>query len=289
MPINISPESLIITLVSILIVLVAVLIFIEIRNSGRMNKAVYPLYDYTIKKAQKKAQKIIYDATRQAREMLVAAELASIKETSGKKIETRNLEETYRQNLDMLAKETRHLLAKYAHEADSVYKNLSQELVRQVGESKEMIVSESDKTAGNIANSLKSIEEKARSAEEEYSGLAARLEDDLNQHMENGKEQLSHSIESVVRNFSKTLEETKETNAQKIDAYLNSEFENAKEEIANYKEARMKMLDKQLVSLIERVAEISLHKKLSLKEHGELAYQALEEAKKEGIFKTSNE
>jgi len=283
-----SPEILLIVLISILIILTAILLFVELRNSGRMNRAVYPLYEYTIKKAQKKAQKIIYDATRQAREILIASELASIKESAEKKVETRKLEETYRQNLDVIARETRQLLGKYAGEAESIYKNLSQELIEQIGSSKESIESESNKTAQDIRDSLNSIKEKVHSTEEKYSTMAARIEDSIDQHARDGKEQLSHSIDAVVNNFSQSLSEIKEDNAQKIDAYLRDEFEKAKEEIYAYKEARMKILDKQIISLVEQVAEITLRKKLSLKEHGELAYQALEEAKKEGIFKDSN-
>ena len=286
---SISFEFFIIILFSVLIVLIMVLIFIVLRNSGRMNKAVYPLYEYTIKKAQKKAQKIIYNATKQAQEILVAAEIAGIKESAVKKIETRNLGETYRQNLDALAKEAHQSLTRYADKIDSIHKNILEDIARQAKESGQVFLVESNNTAQNITESLKSIKEKARSAEEEYSRLAVRLEDSMNQQIVEGREQISHSVEAIVDNFSKTTQEIKEDNSKKFDKYLISEFEKTQKEITEYRDIRMKILDKQLISLIERVTEITLNKKLSLKEHSELAYKALEEAKEEGIFRVTNE
>lgn len=289
-----------------LIVFAVVLLIAELKHGKQIKKLAFPVYEYSLKSGQKKAQKIVEDATKQAREILVAAELASIRGTAEKKIETKNLEETFRQNIETLGKETQQLFQKYARESEQVYGELVEALKKQTAQTGGVIEGKMGEVVQDIGVSLQNIAAHAKEAEEKFSTLAARIEESAHEGIRQNEEKfallasrLEGSLEEgikqnleqirgetgkVMGDITGVLSQMKDENIKKIEEHLTREFENAQEEIRAYRGARMHIVDTQLVELVGRTTEIVLQKGVSVSETADLAYRALEEAKKEGIF-----
>ncbi len=71
---------------------------------------------------------------------------------------------------------------------------------------------------------------------------------------------------------------------QGLEEKLNQEFEGMVAEINSYRQRKQEMIDKSAQRYLLRVFELVWPKVISLDEHEQLIFEALEEAKKEGVF-----
>ncbi len=281
---SVSPPLILSILSVVLVVLVIILIVLEIKHSGKIQKLSYPLYDYTVKKAQKKAQRIIWDATKQAREIIVAAELRSIKETAKKNVEAKNLEETYHQQLDSLAKELRERFKQYAREAGESYKAISSTTEEEMQKSKEAFDKEAEDAIGRFTHALSAFEKGARETEERYKTLSQSIEESVSEQADKSTAIIAEHVETTSKELAQAFADLKKGAGERIDRHLDEGFEEARKVIDEYRKKRIALIDNQIVSLVEHTAAIALQKELTVSDHADLVYQALEEAKKEGIF-----
>lgn len=150
----------------------------------------------------------------------------------------------------------------------------------------------------------------SKKIEEEYEktlkDLAKQTESLLSQYMsevEKGLKSLTSKIEKqvsegITKNESFLQQETNKLSTQLASTFKTLEA-NAKEQIRNnvenelisvkklvetYRQERYALIDSQIVSLIENTVAVVFQKKLSLADHTELMYRALEEAKSKDAF-----
>jgi F0F1-type ATP synthase membrane subunit b/b' len=83
---------------------------------------------------------------------------------------------------------------------------------------------------------------------------------------QNIAKQFGVNLDGQIREFSKTL------------------LPNLEKEIAGYKQERLKGVDKIVEAIVQKVAQKALNKSIPVSDHNNLILEALERAKKEGIF-----
>lgn len=71
---------------------------------------------------------------------------------------------------------------------------------------------------------------------------------------------------------------------KRLEGEIDQEIANAKKEIQSYKEHRMKMIDDNIVEILEKTLEIGVGRHMSLSDQSSLIYKALEQAKLEHHF-----
>ncbi len=118
----------------VLTILVVVFLILQLKNNGQIQKLAYPIYDYTVKKAQRKSQKIIQEAKEKAKLMLSDAELESVKIISEARVETRDIRNSYRKKIDELVKEVELSFIQHARDAEKIYFKYSESFQKQFKE-----------------------------------------------------------------------------------------------------------------------------------------------------------
>lgn len=213
--------------------LFAIVITLQIRNGERMRNLTYPVYDYTVKKAEQDAAGTLEDARKEARSIIAGAERAASHITEERKQASANLAATYEKELKEIAGQHAELVRRYASSAEEAYKGLKQMVEKYVAASGEAVKAE-----------------------------AQVLADDLKDERKGLREEIGKRITNELAAERKAAHDA-------VDAYRN---------------AQKQLLDKNLISLIERIAAIALQKELNVKDHTEQIYKALEAAKKDGVF-----
>jgi DNA anti-recombination protein RmuC len=232
----VSP-TLILALFGILLLLVVVLLILLVINNRKIHDVTYPVYDYIVKGAHKKANEITYDAMKDAREMRAEAELEGIKIVAKEKLDSKRIEGEYEAKLDQLTTDTEKLREKYTKALHDDLERLSSAVEKRV--------------ATGISKNESFLQEETTKLSNQLSNTFTTLE-------ANAKEQIRSNVEK--------------------------EFISVKKIIETYRQERFALIDSQILALIERTASIALNKSLTLKDHTELMYKALEEAKSKDTF-----
>ena len=95
------------------------------------------------------------------------------------------------------------------------------------------------------------------------------------------------SCEQMNEEIGKVSEDISASKAEFIEMLkgaFNKELEDLKREVKEYRRDRMRVVDEQIVTLVEETAQIALNTKLTHDDHREVIINALEEAKKRGAF-----
>lgn len=91
------------------------------------------------------------------------------------------------------------------------------------------------------------------------------------------QERINKLFDSLESKLSDFLVET----SQKTSQTLELEFKSARALIETYKQEQLKLIDENVMAMMEQTLAIVLNKKLSLEDHLDLVYEALEKAKVE--------
>ena len=233
---NIS-DGIIVALFGLLLLLIVILLVLLIVNNRRIHDVTYPVYDYIVKGAEKKAQEITYDAMQDSRKMVAEAELEGVKIVAKEKLDSKKVGEEYEAKLEELTVHTEQILEKYHNAMDENMKRLSDAVEKRI--------------AAGIAKNEAFLQEETTKLSNQLSSTFTTLE-------ANAKEQIRSNVEK--------------------------EFISVKKVIETYRQERFALIDNQLLALVENVTRSALQKSLTLKDHTELIYRALEEAKAKDTF-----
>lgn len=94
------------------------------------------------------------------------------------------------------------------------------------------------------------------------------------------KQKVNEFIESFEQNLSDFLVQTQQKSLAAIDLELAS----ARNLIDTYKQQQFKIIDENILAMLERTLGLVLSKRLSLKEHMDLIYESLDKAKAEKLI-----
>lgn len=150
---------------------------------------------------------------------------------------------------------------------------------------KEDLVKHTEEDLNRISQtSVQVLEGESKEFEKQYQILFNEMRNAYTKKAGSILENIEGVADSELDDFRELLR--KETVA--VQAYISrktiEEFEGAKRDITTYKEEKLEEVSKNINTLILRVAKDVLGEAIPLHEHEKLVTQALERAKKEGIF-----
>lgn len=93
------------------------------------------------------------------------------------------------------------------------------------------------------------------------------------------KEEAKNSIGQIFARLEERVSSFLVSTEQKTLSSIDLEIKAARELIENYKNAQIKLIDENIIAMMEQTLNLVLGKKLSLKEQIDLVYEALEKAK----------
>lgn len=118
-------------------------------------------------------------------------------------------------------------------------------------------------------------------AQDQYAAYIATLQNKMNTYQEENKQliksQVANFFEQFEQNMSTFLTDTEQRSVSSIDLEMRA----ARQLIDTYKEEQLKLIDENIIAVLERTLSIVLGKKLSLKEQVDLVYESLGKAKAE--------
>ncbi len=128
-----------------------------------------------------------------------------------------------------------------------------------------------------LNNSQQTISESQAKLIQFMADLQKRAEQFEVASQEMTKQRVNQLFEGLEQKISDFLINTE----QKTTSSIELELKSARELIEAYKNQQFKVIDENIIALMEQTLNIVLAKKLSLKDHVELVYEALEKAKAE--------
>jgi F0F1-type ATP synthase membrane subunit b/b' len=245
-----------------LVTAMIVLLVLQVRNSTQVNKLTFPAYEYVVKQAENKANEIVGQAQKEARSIIANAEETGQKTIQEYTVSATDAHNTY---IDTVNGFTKSLTAQLS----DATKVSAEQIAILTAEATASLHSEKESISSQLALTLQAVEK-----------ISARMESQTNVAVTHMKEQIAQVSEALI----KKIETESEQNQEYIDTYLAKALDVAEAQIDGYKESRVSLLDAHIERLVEDITSRVLHKRLSLKDHAELAREALAEAKEQNIL-----
>ncbi len=132
-----------------------------------------------------------------------------------------------------------------------------------------------------LDQTLEELREEVTKANQQYSEYLNYLKQESDRSRNENQEQTRNQINAVFTKFEENLSDflvqTEQRSVQAIDLELRA----SRELIESYKQQQLKLVDENIIAMLERTLSLVLAKRLSLKEHIDLVYEALGKAKTE--------
>lgn len=168
------------------------------------------------------------------------------------------LTEAEEESLDLVAtgkKSAKSITEKYENELSSLTKKLEQEL-----------------------------EEEIKNAEAGYTDYLSTLKNRSATFETAIEKHIKLNVDTTFKNFEKNLSDLILQTQARSALSIEQELKTARTAIQDYKTQQMKLVDENVVSMLEKTLSLVLAKKLTLREHIDLVYESLEKAKVEKII-----
>lgn len=141
------------------------------------------------------------------------------------------------------------------------------------------------KHIAEMEKSLKNeFDESAATAEKAYLEFLDTIKNAVEDRMRHNEELLLKRTESIITATEATVEKFVEHMKAQVSKEVEAQFAIARSEVEQYKIHRLRVIDERIVEMLEEIVYVALAKKLSLVDQSELAYKALEEAKRANAF-----
>ncbi len=245
---------------------------------------VIPATREVLREAEERADYIIAEAMEEARQARLLIEKERLRALGEDKNEIGLFIKAYADRLDKaigdlaygLEKEHMRATGHFVESLQSIEKKVAQN-ADDAKHSMDSFTTQSstlfERLASEIENVEKGIQHLAIALEEAASDEADKNAEIVREEMRRIGDQTAQSVMDVAKGLDANLREN-----------LAKEFASITREIDLYRKARMELIDERLLVLIEETVQIALQKKLSMSEHSDLVYRALEEAKEKGVF-----
>lgn len=120
-----------------------------------------------------------------------------------------------------------------------------------------------------------------------YKKALADVKDMYLKELKESVDGFKQGAQTELADFKTMLTKETITSQEFIGKKITDEFEIAQKEIADYKAKQLGKIDAQINTMVQQVSLAVLKQAISAKQHEELITQALEQAKKEGLFGNS--
>jgi gas vesicle protein len=136
---------------------------------------------------------------------------------------------------------------------------------------------------------IEKFKEQAAEFDNQYRDLLQQMKQEYAANARGTISRLDNAVTKEIEDFGKMLKEETMTSQEVLNKDIGEAFEQAKKEIEAYKKAKMLEADTHLNKVLSQILAQVLHKSLSGDDHQKLIMQALEQARREGVFGTVSE
>lgn len=151
-------------------------------------------------------------------------------------------------------------------DVDHFKKEFDQKIDLSIKDAQEKYEAEISKTVAQYQSFLKQLEDRSVQSQQDYENMMkARINE------------LLFSLEQDLTSFLNSSE-------QKSIESLGLELKSARQLIDTYRSQQLKLIDENIIAVLERTIALVLKNKIDLKDQLDLVYQALEKAKIENFF-----
>lgn len=219
------------------------------------------------KQSIEETKKVIEQASKEAEELFAKVSQEGLKADSGAKLITQLFEQSYKKALDAAIKTSSEQLTAQMAASEKEFQNYlktlathSQDIDSKVNDYLKTSV---EGLVGRFEQNLKTIQDRSVASQEEseqamktrVNDLLIKLEQDLSTFLSSSQQK---SLEAV-----------------------NLEVKSARELIDTYKQEQLKLVDENIVNVLEKTLSLVMRKKLSLQDQVDLVFESLEKAKAE--------
>jgi vacuolar-type H+-ATPase subunit H len=165
----------------------------------------------------------------------------------------------YHHVVDEALSQERQILGDATTEADKIITGaqyINHNARQEIDAAIKVLVQDIQKEAATITNSFTS----------EYSSSLKQLTSQSLTDFQSVMKQLQLDLQQQIKTFHESL------------------LPEVEKELESYKQTRMKAIDSGVVNIVQKASQEIFNRSLSLRDHQELLMQALEKAKKEGVF-----
>lgn len=178
------------------------------------------------------------------------------------------------ENLDL---NSQNLLYSAQKKADEIVSQAEMDALKITAESKMISRSFEQQTEKNI-------EQHIAEADNEYRKFLQFLEQQSQNSQEETQEVFKQKVSEMLLKFDQSLSEFLSSSQQKSMQALELEIRSARELIDNYKVSQLKIIDENIIAVLERTLSLVIKKKLTLNDQMDLVFEGLEKAKIEKFF-----
>ncbi len=176
-------------------------------------------------------------------------------------------------------------LERRGHKVDSDYHAIVDDALTK----ERKIVDDAAREATQIISGAKYINESTKSSIDQtlqkmVSEISSSASTSAHQFLEYYHNSLRQISVNSVTDFQKIIREMEADYQKQLKDFEQNVLPNMQKDIEAYKEARYKDADAQVKKIVQKVSQEVLNKAMSLDEHEKLVLDALEKAKKEGMF-----
>lgn len=243
-------------------VLVVGLIALQIWSSLQIRRMSKTSYQDDVRQAQTNAASIVASARAEAQEVLNEANEVGMKAMAeaGQKAQKTN--------------------ESYQAELHKIIERYNQELRKTIEQGQEAFAALTDATADGYNRRQEALNVQFDDVLEALGTVA----NTLNTKSTAAMSELESSIEGVAATLEQTLTKEDAAVRTRLEEHFSKILDKAEGDVDEYRKARLTLLDSHIERLVEDIAVQVLHKKLTLDEHGELAEQALADAKSHNVL-----
>mgnify|MGYP001614646260 CR=1 FL=1 len=151
--------------------------------------------------------------------------------------------------------------------------------VKVVSESKFETSKMEDEYSKKLSEIISSSKEYIMASQTQFIQFMTDLQKRSEEFAEAGRESIEQRINRTFNNLEERLSSFLVSTEQKTTQSIELEVKAARNLIEAYKQQQLKLIDENIIAMMEQTLNIVLAKKLSLKDQVELVYEALERAK----------
>lgn len=201
---------------------------------------------------KERSYEIVQMAVKKAQDIIASAEMEGLKVTSDTKFFQQKLEKQFESNLDQTSTQAQTVLSEDIGKAESEFMQYMSAMRTNL-----------DKVGSDFISYLNYLKTEADLAKNQ------------------SQETIRQDIGQIFVKFEEDLSSYLVTTQQQSFKSIELELKSARQLIDAYKQQQLKVIDENIIAMLEQTLSLVIAKKLSLKDQIDLVYEALEKAKSE--------
>lgn len=236
---------------------------------------------------QKEAEKIIDQAVDQAKRTLEDTEYFK-----------KDIADEIEKSLREVEENTSRLLEGESEALDQQYKNLLAQMQDAIVKARETLVNteyiredfikELESNLNKVGIQLQeNLKQQSTEMASQYNELLKDVREDYLKQSEKQSEEFEKAAEAELNEFQEDLKKNTVRSEQEMETQVKARFQQIQQELEAYRADQMKKIIGQTQVILEDITRRVLGDGLNLAQHEQLIMQSIEEAKKEGLFRSS--